>query len=126
MAGDFKSNEELKQFFIDMAPLYSNKARQQGINVQAFDTMSLTYEATNKGFAKSMRELNYTPDLHKIKCPTLVFAGEDDWICPPEFAQKIAEEIPKAQLRIFTNSNHSVGIDVHDEYIQTLRNFILS
>ena len=123
--GGFENNEELKQFFIDMAPIYSNKANREGINVQAFDNMLLTYEATNKGFAEFMSELNYTPDLHKINCPVLVFAGRDDWICPPEFAERIAMEIPNAQLRIFEDSSHSVAMDAHDEYIQTLRNFIV-
>ena len=125
LEGNFKNNDELRQFFIDMAPMYSNKVRREGISLKAFDNMLLTYEAINNGFGDFMQELNYTPDLHKIKCATLVFSGSDDWIFPPEFAEKIVAEIPNAQLKIFKNSGHSVPMDVHEEYIQTLKNFIV-
>lgn len=120
----FTSDEHLKQFFLEMAPMYSNKAKKEGVSVNAFDTMIMSYQCINKGFLGFLTEFNYTPLLHNIKCPTLVFAGRDDWICPPEFSEKIAAEIENAQLVIFEKSGHSVPSDQHEDYIQTLRTFV--
>lgn len=40
--------------------------------------------------------INLLPELHAIRCPTLVFAGEHDFICGPSWNRPIAEAIPGA------------------------------
>ena len=126
LAGQFTSDAELKQFCIAMVPLYSNKAKKEGINIQAFDKVILSYQAINNGFSDFMQTVNYTPELHKITCPTLLFGGRDDWIVDPECIEKIAAEIPQVQLKMFENSGHLVAVDAHEEYITMLREFIQS
>jgi pimeloyl-ACP methyl ester carboxylesterase len=48
-------------------------------------------------------------DLHKIKCPVLVFSSDRD-IIPEEHTLFIYRNIPKANLCIFTGENHYVTI----------------
>jgi len=37
----------------------------------------------------------------------------------------ILNEIPDSQLIIYENCYHSIAVDVHDEYIHDIRNFML-
>lgn len=120
----FHNNEALYQYFIDLTPLYSNKAYTEGINVKAFDEMSLTYQALNNGFLDFLPKMDFTKELPKLTMPILVFGGRDDWVCPIEYSEKIAELIPHAKLVIFEESGHSVPIDQHEKYINMLREFI--
>lgn len=47
-----------------------------------------------------------TPDLPNISCPTLVIAGKQDKVCPPEIHKKMTELIPNAQLSIIEECGH--------------------
>lgn len=120
----FCDDAELREYFKATSGLYSNKARKEGSNVKAFDAMIVSHECINNGFQGFLREMNFTPDLHTISCPTLVFAGQDDWVCDPSLAKVIADEIPNATFVLFENSGHSVPADEHEAYIDMLRQFI--
>ena len=58
-----------------------------------------------------LRTFDFVDELQKISCPTLVLAGTHDWICPPAQAKVIAERIPRAHLKIFQHSAHSIAVD---------------
>ncbi|MCH9643669.1 MAG: alpha/beta fold hydrolase [Gammaproteobacteria bacterium] len=120
----FENNDELRQYFIDLMPLYSNKARTEGASVEAFDNMILSYEAINNGFLDFLLKMDFTSQLPELKMPTLVFGGRDDWICPIEYSEKMAKLIPNAKLVVFEQSGHSVPLDEHDAYIEMLSQFV--
>lgn len=122
----FSSDGDYKNFFKAMATLYSNKARQDGVNIAAFDHMILSHECINRGFTGFLKEIDFMPELHRIKCPTLVFGGRDDWVCPPEYSEKIAAAIAGATLVMFECSGHSVPMDEPEKYIKMLRDFVLT
>jgi proline iminopeptidase len=125
-AGDFKSDIEFKKFFVEMAPMYSNKVLKENIKIKIFDDIKVSHEAINEGFGGFMRDIDFIPELHKIACPTLVFAGRDDWVCAPQFSEEIAVEIPNAKLVIFEHSGHSVPMDEPEAFINMMRDFIKS
>ena len=62
-----------------MAPLFSDKAAQEGgkshINLKPG---VYSYVALNLGFSTFLREYDFTSDLPKIKCPTLIMTGKND------------------------------------------------
>jgi proline iminopeptidase len=123
-AGAFEDEEQLKQYYAVMGPLYSLKhdpekaaeSRARGIR---------SVDAINQGFGGFLRTYDVTGDLHKITAPTLVVAGRHDWICPPELSEEIARLIPYADLRIFENSSHSVAADEHDLLMDVIRGFVV-
>ncbi len=82
------------------------------------------YEMLNAGFAGFMRTFDFLDDLHRITCPTLVLGGRHDWICPVAHSVEIADRIPRAQLKIFENSSHSIASDEPDEYLAAIRGFL--
>lgn len=124
-AGDFKNHEEELAFFKIMSSLYS-KTTQAEVN----DSYSLgkikkfSIEAINIAFKTFLRTFDYEPYLHQIHCSTLILAAEDDWVNDVQHAKLMAEKIPFNQLKIFSNSGHSMEKDVPDEFFQTIRNFI--
>lgn len=122
-AGAFESEEQLREYYDVMGPLYSLKydaekareRRRRGI---------LSPDALNEGFGGFLRTWDVTEDLHKITAPTLVIAGRHDWICPPELSVEIASRIPNADLRIFERSSHSVATDEPEAYMDVIKGFV--
>ena len=64
------------------------------------------------------------PEIQRITAPTLVIGAKDDWICPPEFSQQIADNIPHATLKIFEQCGHLIRIDQPQILIQEIGNFL--
>ena len=83
-----------------------------------------SWVALNRGFGDFLRSFDFTEQLSQIPCPTLVIAGAHDWICAPHHSQLIAERIPRAQLKIFAHSGHSIASDENDLYLQAIRGFL--
>jgi proline iminopeptidase len=122
--GTFESEEQLREYFQVMAPMYSithdPEARQKG-----WDRAILSADAINVAFSSFLRSYNVLDQLHKITSPTLVIGGRHDWICPPEFSEEIAQAIPNADLRIFENSGHSVRADEPEALLDAIAGFLV-
>ena len=70
---------------------------------------------------------NMFPDLHRIRCPTLVLAGEDDPMHPIESQADLAAALPAglAQFERFENCRHAVVPDAPERAMAVIRDFIL-
>jgi pimeloyl-ACP methyl ester carboxylesterase len=66
------------------------------------------------------------PDLHHIRCPTLILGGEDDPIHPIESQADIAAALPPqlVQFERFENCRHAVVTDAHERAMAVIRDFI--
>jgi proline iminopeptidase len=66
------------------------------------------------------------PDLHRIRCPTLVLGGEDDPIHPIESQADIAAALPPSlvQFERFENCRHAVIPDAPERAMAVIREFI--
>jgi pimeloyl-ACP methyl ester carboxylesterase len=62
--------------------------------------------------------------LGEIRVPTLVMAGRDDFIFPPEHQGQLAAGIPGARLRIIERAGHSPHAERPDEVMEAVRDFI--
>jgi proline iminopeptidase len=122
--GTFKSSKHVSEFFKVMDSLYSIKAKQKGTPVFGKLKTKWSYQALNKGFNDFLRYFNFIPQLKKIRCPTLILAGKDDWICRPEHAKVLAKNIHNASLKIFKQCGHAIAVDAHDKYIKIIHRFL--
>lgn len=119
--GTFKNPKHVLEFFKLMESIYSvSKKRQPYSKSQTI----WSHQALNEGFGGFLREFDFISDLKKISCPTLILAGDKDWICSPAQAKTIAEHIPKAKLKIFKNCGHAIAVDAHEGYIKVIKQFI--
>ena len=62
--------------------------------------------------------------LGEINVSTLVMAGRDDFLFPPEHQAELAAGIPNARLRIIDGAGHNALSERPDEVIQAVREFI--
>ena len=61
--------------------------------------------------------------LREIEVPTLVMAGRDDFIFPPEATHELASHIPNATLRIIERAGHSPQSEQPGEVMEAIRQF---
>jgi proline iminopeptidase len=62
--------------------------------------------------------------LGEIKVPTLVMAGRDDFIFPPEHQEELAVRIPDARLVIIDRAGHNPHDEQTAETLEAVRNFM--
>jgi proline iminopeptidase len=126
-AGELRTEEQLRRYYDVMGPMYALRhdpaaaaaTRSRGI---------LAPDAINRAFAPGgfLQTFDLRPELPDITAPTLVLAGRHDWICPPEFSQEIASLIPRARLRIFEHSSHSIRADEPEAMVDEIRRFVVT
>ncbi len=122
--GAFENEEQLREFFKVMMPLYSF-TYDPNSSQQASNPMILSPDAINVAFGGFLRSYRVLDQLHKITSPTLVIGGRHDWICPPEFSEEIASKIPNTDLRIFENSGHLIRVDEPEALRDAIRGFLV-
>jgi hypothetical protein len=62
--------------------------------------------------------------LGEIRVPTLVMAGRDDFIFPPEHQGQLAAGVPGARLRIIERAGHNPHAERPDEVMEAVREFL--
>ena len=62
--------------------------------------------------------------LGEITAPTLVMAGRDDFIFPPECQRELAARIPNASLQLVDRAGHNPHIERPDEVMVAIRTFV--
>jgi 3-oxoadipate enol-lactonase len=71
------------------------------------------------GYAANARSLalwDFRSQLGKIRCPTLVVAGKEDWSTPPEGHKVIAQGISDSRFVVIENASHTVPEEQADEF----------
>jgi pimeloyl-ACP methyl ester carboxylesterase len=77
-------------------------------------------------FEPELRRLDLLRQLDRIKCPTLIVAGEDDPITPVADMEEIAAALRPDLVRLerFANAGHGVYRDRPEAFFRVLRDFI--
>jgi proline iminopeptidase len=105
-------------------PLYSRTPRDPDANARTtwnFDVMFAFGAGEDVAF-------NLLPDLSRVRCPTLVMAGEQDPITPIGDSEDIVAALPPGLARFerFANAGHGVWRDLPDEGLRVIRDFLAS
>jgi proline-specific peptidase len=103
-------------------PLYTRRAPMAGYLERAVRNpdMRLVF------FEAELQHLDLLRQLHRIKCPTLIVAGEDDPITPLADMEDIAVAMRPGPVRLvrFANAGHGVYRDQPEGFFRELREFI--
>ena len=73
-----------------------------------------------------LRDWTVMDRLGEIRAPTLVVAGRDDFLFPPEHQAQLAAGIPYARLRIIERAGHNPHSERPDEVLGVIRDFLPS
>jgi proline iminopeptidase len=71
----------------------------------------------------SMANWDVRDQLGRIRLPTLVIVGRQDFI-PPACARTIHRGIPKSRLVIFSNAGHEPAFKARGRFMQVVRDFL--
>lgn len=74
------------------------------------------------------RSFDLLPALGRVRCPTLVLAGEDDPITPVADSEDIVAALPADRVRFerFAGCGHGVFRDAPERAMQVIREFIVA
>jgi len=72
----------------------------------------------------AIRDLDFSGDLHRIKAPTLVIAGEKDVGTPVAMSKAIADAIPGAMLAVIPGAAHLSAVENPEEFNRLVEDFL--
>lgn len=121
--GEF-TDEELGELGKRMFPLYF---AQFGERERAF--LESVHENGNADALRLWEQevwpaFDLRGDLRSIAAPTLVLAGEDDFICGPTCANEIADAIPDAKLVVLSGAGHFLLYEAPERFRREVLAFL--
>lgn len=122
-SGRVSSNQELKEMFAAILPLYTVEYNPQKLKERS-DSIFYHYETHNYAFNTNQPNFDVHDRLNTISCPVLVNVGRHDWVTPVECSREIAAEIPDSKLIIYENSGHSPHAEENGQYLKNMREFL--
>ena len=116
------STEGFRDQFKTLIPLYFYEfdSEIKDMVYKMIDKVIMNYEAAVLN-DELMLKFNVTSQLYKIKVPTLITVGKDDFICPPSQARRMYNNILNSDLHIFENCGHFPFIEAPDEFLRVIR-----
>jgi proline iminopeptidase len=121
--GEIYDDEDLKQRWKDIIPLYDFEYDEQKSNADV-EKRIYRHEAHNWCFLYNMPNYDLRPLLPNITAPTLVTVGRTDWVTPVSSAETIASLIPNAKLVVFEKSGHSPQYEEFELFQSVMRDFL--
>jgi pimeloyl-ACP methyl ester carboxylesterase len=73
-----------------------------------------------------MSSLGYSSEdrLRTLTIPTLILAGKQDRIIPPQNSERLHAIIPNSQIRVFKDAGHHLHIEEPDAFNQAVLDFV--
>lgn len=122
-SGNVRSNEDLKDIFGDILPLYTVEYDPEKLR-ERIDSIFYHYKTHNFAFSVNQPNYDIVDKLKHIQVPVLISVGKHDWVTPVTCSEVLAKEIPNSKLTIYENSGHSPHVEENEDYLENVRNFI--
>lgn len=120
--GTLRDDEAFERAWLTVQPLYFHRPTRERIGAVT-SPLRYTLEARRRIFA-SYDGYDVRDRLSRIRVPTLVVVGKDDWITPPPFAEELAAGIPNARLVIFRGSGHNPFVEEPRRFTAVVGGFL--
>jgi 3-oxoadipate enol-lactonase len=72
----------------------------------------------------ALRDFDYRAGLEKLDMPTLVIAGTEDTLTPPEAVREVAAHIPGSQLVEMPGAGHIIPVERPDAFYAIIDTFL--
>ncbi len=123
---EFNSNwgtdAKLKEHFAKIGKI-NFVALNQKLSDEVFAHTIYRAQARERGFAL-LEHYDLRKALSTIDIPTLVACGEQDVILPLELSQELADHIPHATLKVFSESAHFPYVEQNQLFLDTIRQWL--
>jgi proline iminopeptidase len=118
--------EDMFRILMKLGPIYNPHTNLVGFAREAFRARGskLRPEAFFHASRTLLPGWSVMDRLGEIRCPTLVVAGADDFVFPPECQGELAAGIPGARLRLVDRAGHNPHDEQTAEVMAAIRSFI--
>jgi len=124
-AGHFRDDAELGRIVARELPFYFAR---YGENEQAFVQRALeqpVHAAALRCFnAHEFMTFDLRPALPRVSAPTLVLAGEEDFILGPAACREVADGIADARLEVFEGVGHMPWVEAPEAFAARVTDFL--
>ena len=91
---------------------------------ELLDSVARIHEASYQKTLEASVAQDRAAPIERISVPTLVIAGEEDTVYPPELARDMARRIPGAELMMFERTGHLANLEEPEQFNQAVFDFI--
>lgn len=109
-------------FMVTCLPLYSPTPRDPDVRAR----IRMRPEVNFHFFREEIHTYDWFDDLHRIRCPTLILAGELDPITTVPDHEEMAAAIQESRLEVFPDAGHGVFRDKPEDALAVIRDFVLT
>ena len=124
-AGEYSSAEELAELAFREFRLYF--AHYGDAEASYLDTLRVEVPNPDPLLlfnAEILRTFDYRSDLALVDAPTLVLAGDEDFITGPVCARELANAVAGAELEIFPDTGHFIFVEAPDRFRASVLRFL--
>ncbi|MHC5038104.1 MAG: alpha/beta fold hydrolase [Planctomycetota bacterium] len=121
--GRMKDDEDLKEHFAKIFPLYSTTYNPDKLKA-LFARKRFRARTHNAFFQNAFPQYDIRDRLGEIEVPTLILAGRKDWITPLRFAQELADHLVNVKLIIFEDAGHTINADAPEKFQAVTKAFL--
>jgi len=128
---DALSAEEVRRFVTErkqrtpesVRRLLGSRARP-GAFEALWDSVSATREESYRKTLEASVAQDRGAPIENIRVPTLVVAGDEDTVYPPQLARDVARRIPGAELVMIKGAGHLVNLERPGRFNEVVMDFI--
>jgi 3-oxoadipate enol-lactonase len=91
---------------------------------ELLDSVARVHEASYQKTLEASVAQDRAAPMEKISVPTLVIAGEEDTVYPPELARAMAKRIPGAELIMFERTGHLANLEHPERFNKAVLDFL--
>lgn len=118
--GSITDPAEFRRAFETIQPMYYHDKRRAPTSLAGRDFDPVTRRALIRDYDR----YDVRDGLSRIRVPTWVGVGRDDWICAVPESEELARRISGAELHIFEHSGHSPQAEETPEFMESVRAFL--
>jgi 3-oxoadipate enol-lactonase len=91
---------------------------------ELLDSVSRIHDASYQKTLEASVAQDRAAPIEQIRVPTLVIAGEEDTVYPPELAREMAKRIPGAELLMFERTGHLANLEQPERFNKAVFDFL--
>jgi 3-oxoadipate enol-lactonase len=91
---------------------------------ELLDSVSRIHEASYQKTLEASVAQDRAAPIERISVPTLVIAGEEDTVYPPELARDMARRIPGAELLMLEGTGHLANLEQPERFNSAVLDFL--
>jgi 3-oxoadipate enol-lactonase len=91
---------------------------------ELLDSVSRIHEVSYQKTLEASVAQDRAAPIEQIRVPTLVLAGEEDTVYPPELAREMAQRIPGAVLLMFERTGHLANLEQPERFNKAVLDFL--